>query len=195
MELILVRHSIAEGNTRHVFLGRTDTPLTEEGVALAKERSKQMPPVEQVYHSPMLRTTQTAALLWPGAPMQAIDGLREMDFGLFDGFTHEELMHNPVYVGWLAQSQWDGFPSGDTFAGMNRRVEEAVRFLLADGQARGVSRAGCVAHGGTIMAFAQLYSQIQLNLTDKLVKNCGGFRMDIRLENGAVVCSDLMALA
>ena len=194
MELIFVRHSIAKGNLRHMFLGRTDTPLTPEGVALARETSARMPAVERVYHSPMLRTTQTASLLWPGTPMEAVAGLREMDFGVFDGFTHEELLPTPVYTQWLAQTEWTGYPGGETFDGIRARMNEAFRYIVCDGQARGLARAGCVAHGGTFVTFMELYTERRINLTDKLVKNCGGYAVDLTLHNGAVKCLGIRPL-
>ena len=44
MEIILVRHSIAQGNPERRFLGVTDTPLLPEGIALAERRAAAMPP-------------------------------------------------------------------------------------------------------------------------------------------------------
>ena len=55
MEIILVRHSIAQGNPERRFLGVTDTPLLPEGIALAERRTAAMPPVEHVYVSPLRR--------------------------------------------------------------------------------------------------------------------------------------------
>ena len=68
MEIILVRHSIAQGNPERRFLGVTDTPLLPEGIALAERRAAAMPPVEHVYVSPLRRARETAALLWPCIP-------------------------------------------------------------------------------------------------------------------------------
>ena len=42
MEIILVRHSIAQGNPERRFLGVTDTPLLPEGIALAERRAAAM---------------------------------------------------------------------------------------------------------------------------------------------------------
>ena len=127
MEIILVRHSIAQGNPERRFLGVTDTPLLPEGIALAKRRAAVMPPVEHVYVSPLRRACETAALLWPCIPETIVPGLREMDFGAFENRTHAELVaaNDRAYLEWLAQERWDGYPGGETFSAMRMRVVAA----------------------------------------------------------------------
>ena len=60
MELLLLRHSITPGNLKKQYVGITDQPLAPEGEALAREKRKDMPPVEALWISPMLRCRQTA---------------------------------------------------------------------------------------------------------------------------------------
>lgn len=184
MELILLRHSIAVGNERHVFLGRTDTPLCARGVAFARARASAVPNVMRVYSSPLMRARQTAELIWPGVESEAVAGIREMDFGLFDGYTHAENMENPVYREWLAKGCWDGYPGGDTFEGTRERCAKAMEYIVLDAEKRGLSLIGCAAHGGSLMMIAELYSDIRTNFTDKLIKNCHGFRMSAHTEQG-----------
>ena len=72
MELILIRHGTTQGNLERRFIGLTDIPVLPEGEELAREVSKTLPPVDHVYHSPLIRCVQTARLLWPGVEMTAV---------------------------------------------------------------------------------------------------------------------------
>ncbi len=186
MELVVIRHATAVGNLKRVFLGRRDDPLAPCGEALACSRRNELPRVERVYHSPMLRARRTAALVWPDTLAMAVEGLREMDFGIFDGRTNEELEQDETYRAWLAQGEWEGYPGGETFADAKARVDAAFRFVVRDATERGLSRAGVVVHGGTLIAITDLYTHVCVNYTDKLVKNCEGFLMDAQYRRGKV---------
>lgn len=187
MEIVVIRHSIAEGNLRHVFLGRTDDPLALCGVELACKRRAELPRVERVYHSPMLRARCTARLVWPEAMKTEVAGLREMDFGLFDGRTNDELTEDPVYRAWLAQDEWEGYPGGESFEQAKKRCDDAFRFVARDATERGLSRISAVMHGGAVMSIMGLYTDVKLNYTDLLVKNCEGFLLETTYHKGKVV--------
>ena len=184
MEIIAVRHAIAEGNPQHVFLGRTDTPLTACGVELARKRQKELPRVALAYHSPMLRARETARLLWPEAEMHEVAGLREMDFGLFDGRAHGELMEDETYRAWLAQGAWEGYPGGETFAAAEARCEEAFQFIVRDAHGRGLSRVGAVMHGGSLMLVMKRHTKAKFDFTDFPIKNCEGFLLEADYREG-----------
>ena len=91
VEIVLIRHGKTEGNKEKRYIGRTDQPLSEEGIAGIKENLGRYPSVEKVYASPMKRTRQTAELIYPGQAPELVDGLREMDMGVFEGKNQAEL--------------------------------------------------------------------------------------------------------
>ena len=91
-ELLLIRHGAAAGNLEHRYLGRTDQPLCPEGAAQVlalKERLRErgMDTVDALFVSSLLRARQTAALLFPEQRSTVLPGLRETDFGVFEGKT------------------------------------------------------------------------------------------------------------
>ena len=119
MEVILVRHSVTQGNKEKRFVGRLDVPLAPEGETLARETAPLLPTVEHLYISPMLRCRRTAELLWPGVEHTVVDDLRETDFGPFEGKNHEELKNDPLYQ-WVSPpktvpagvpGRWGGLPT------------------------------------------------------------------------------------
>ena len=90
MQILLVRHGQTEGNKIHRFVGgRTDEPVTEEG--LADLAGRRYPAPEHVFTSPMRRCLQTARTIFPGQDPETVEGFRECDFGILEGKTHKEL--------------------------------------------------------------------------------------------------------
>lgn len=154
MEIVLVRHSITASNLERRFTGLSDIPIIEEGAALSREISPTLPKVDKVYVSPLLRCRQTAELLWPnGEEMVVVDDLREMDFGPFEGLTHEDLKDNPNYLQWLKDGDFtEGLGGGEPIAKVVTRMVAAVGKIIEDAKQNGYQRVGIMTHGGTIMA-------------------------------------------
>lgn len=156
MELILLRHGATEGNLRREYIGRTDEPLAEEGRRQARALNGRLPRPELLFVSPMRRCRETAALVWPGVEQIEVPGLRESDFGRFEGKTWAELKEDPEYRAWI-----DGradCPGGETRKEVSRRVllagEDCLRRVL---EAR-CGTAAMVAHGGTMMELLSRYA-------------------------------------
>ena len=178
MELILMRHATTQGNLERRFIGTLDIPILPQGEELAREVAPTLPAVDHLYHSPLLRCVQTAKLLWPQAPgFTAVPQLRETDFGPFEGKNHEELKDDPLYQKWLAGGEdMTDLPVGESTEEVVRRVEQGIRFVLADAKARGFGRVAVVAHGGTLMALmASFGAPKRENYYDWICQNCSGW--------------------
>ncbi|WP_417278674.1 histidine phosphatase family protein [Celeribacter sp.] len=82
----LIRHGETTANADEIIAGRTDVSLTERGREQARDLSKRMWPEHIVlYASPMSRARETCELAFPDLPYALHDGLRERDWGLFEG--------------------------------------------------------------------------------------------------------------
>ena len=92
-KLYLIRHGMTKGNLEGRFVGRTDLPLCEEGIAELKKLQEEYeyPDVQKVYSSPMARCVETADILYPNRLLQRVDNLREYDFGVFEGQLAKDL--------------------------------------------------------------------------------------------------------
>lgn len=154
MEILLARHGATAGNLLHRHLGVTDEPLCDAGRAALHPVD---PAVGAVYVSPLLRTRQTAEILFPNARLLEIPALREMNFGAFENQNYEELSDNPAYRAWV-----DGFceapcPGGESRAQFCRRTCAAFDALVSEALERKESQLVIVAHGGTIMAVGERF--------------------------------------
>ena len=177
VEIVLIRHGKTEGNKEKRYIGRTDQPLSEEGIAGIKENLGRYPSVEKVYASPMKRTRQTAELIYPGQAPELVDGLREMDMGVFEGKNHAELKNRPSYILWVATRGKISIPGGESMKDFGKRTMDAFTQVLGDMQAEGIKRSAVVAHGGTIMSIvSQLADDDYYNY---MVNNGAGFRLTL----------------
>ena len=177
VEIVLIRHGKTEGNKEKRYIGRTDQPLSEEGIAGIKENLGRYPSVEKVYASPMKRSRQTAELIYPGQASELVDGLREMDMGVFEGKNHAELKNRPSYILWVATRGKISIPGGESMKDFGKRTMDAFTQVLGDMQAEGIKRSAVVAHGGTIMS---IVSQLADDDYYKyMVNNGAGFRLTL----------------
>lgn len=115
MLIVLLRHGETAYNEQHRYQGASDMPLSERG--RAKLRAADDAP-DEVIVTPLCRTKQTAAILFPNAKQIVCDDLREMDFGDFEGRTYDEMKNDAAYGAWL--------DSGCEAACPNRRKQGGV---------------------------------------------------------------------
>ena len=176
--LSIYRHTPTRMNRAHRYQGMQDEPLDWEGeqVAYAIEPSRT---TRVVYVSPLSRSRQTARILFPSAQQVVVDGLAEMDFGDFDGFTYRELSDDPRYQEWVDSGCTSQCPNGESRAQFVGRIAAGIRTVLCDARERGVSEAVVVAHGGTAMAAYSAFTQSDRDYFDWHMDVCGGLRARI----------------
>ena len=82
MLIYLLRHGLTQDNQEKRYQGRRDVPLCPQGLAQLC-RADFAP--KTVMITSLQRTRQTAEVLFPDAELVVADGLKEMDFGVFEG--------------------------------------------------------------------------------------------------------------
>ncbi|MET3452387.1 MULTISPECIES: histidine phosphatase family protein [Curtobacterium] len=158
-ELVLVRHGETEWSKSGQHTGRTDIPLTDNGIEQAKRAGRYL--ADRTFalalSSPLQRARDTAALV--GVDPDLDEDLLEWDYGAYEGLTTPQikvLRHGPWDL-WT-----DGVPAGDTpgenAAEVRVRVErilDRARPVLADGQ-----DAIVVAHGHVLRALGAAWIRL-----------------------------------
>lgn len=179
MELILVRHGMTQGNLERRFIGVTDQPLTPEGEEQAVRRAEVIPAVEHVFVSPLRRCLRTAEILWPQTEYTVLPGLRETDFGRFEGKCHADLADDPDYLAWLRSGGTKDLFGTETQEQCIRRAEQALRSILAVCTEKRYTRVGVATHGGTIMNLLWKFGRPEREYYDWMVPNCGGWIVSV----------------
>ena len=157
IDIFFIRHGATEGNLRRRYIGRTDEPLCEAGIAQVKALQKRGLSVNRLFVSPMLRTRQTADILFPKMHYTVVDGLAETDFGRFEGKSADKLSDDPAYQAWVDAMCLTPIPEGESVTDFKTRCCEAFAETIKnvpDG-----SRVGFVVHGGVIMAIMEPYAR------------------------------------
>ena len=175
MKVWLLRHGATVYNDEHRYQGRLDAPLSPQGLS-ALRRADLDPGV--VYISPMLRARQTAAVLFPEAELVEIPDLREMDFGVFEGRSYQELADDPAYRAWVKGGCIDQTPRGESRAAFSDRVCEVFAALVDAALDVGESQLVILAHGGTQMAALERYALPRRDYFQWLGPPGGGFILD-----------------
>lgn len=177
MKLYLIRHSKTFGNTLGRYIGTTDEPLCEEGIALLT--GKIYPSVESVYASPLKRCTETAGIIYPRIPVKIIEDLAECDFGDFENKNYQELNGNPDYQKWVDSNGTIPFPNGESQQEFRDRCVRGFTKVVDDMLRKGTKEAAMIAHGGTIMAALDRFSVPHEDFYHWQVKNATGFEIEI----------------
>ncbi|MBF0291727.1 MAG: histidine phosphatase family protein [Nitrospinae bacterium] len=155
-ELIyLVRHGMTQANAEKRFIGSSNPPLNETGLAQARALSEvflKLAP-EKVYCSPLLRVTQTAMNAMPDIEeLSILEDLREVDFGEWENLTQEEIIERaPERFAVMRGNHADfTFPGGEALRDFIARVERVADILKLDSS----KSVAVFTHGGVIRYLA-----------------------------------------
>ncbi len=157
MRLYFVRHGESEANVLGIFSNRNAPhALTARGMdqarALAERLRAQNVRFSAVYSSPLLRATQTAAIVAEALdqPYATEPALREYDMGVLEGRSDAESWsrYYRLQEAWLAGQDWDmAVEQGESFEDMRRRFVpfvDRLRHTPLEAEAAIL----CVGHGG-----------------------------------------------
>lgn len=170
MEILLCRHGATAGNLLHRHLGVTDEPLCPQGRAALRVVDEA---ADLVYVTPLLRTRETAAILFPNARQEIVPGLAEMNFGDFENKNYLELSDHPRYRAWVDGWCEGPCPGGESRREFCQRTCAAFTRLVDQALEQGDERLRIVAHGGTIMAVGEGFALPKRAYFDWKVPNGG----------------------
>ncbi len=175
-KLHLIRHGMTEGNLKGQYIGRTELPVTPEGITMLTNLKNDIeyPFVDRVYSSPMLRCRQTANMLYPEREITLIDNLIEYDFGDFEGKTANELEHSKEYKDWTS-GKVNGTPNGEDNTEFTKRICLGINEIVRDMMNNDYSDAAVIMHGGTIMTFLAACALPRHSLVEWATDNGRGY--------------------
>lgn len=130
--IYLLRHTEIDRSAPRRFLGQSDIPLNDNGIAQATRLGRQLRHLSfrHIFSSPLGRAMQTAALV-SAAPMAAISpvaALREIDLGAWEGLSVAEVQQR--FPGAYEERGQDLAhfrpPGGESFADVAARALPAL---------------------------------------------------------------------
>jgi len=175
MRIYLLRHGETAYNARKKYLGNTDLPLSEKG---REELVRADFAPEAVYVSPLRRTAETAAILFPGVRQIVVPDLREMDFGIFEGKSYLDMERLPAYREWVDGGCLGQIPEGESMAAFSARTCAAFEALVNHAFEEEEGPLAIVAHGGTQMAVLERFALPHKDYFSWRGPLGGGFALD-----------------
>lgn len=154
-----IRHGEISETQNGAYIGVTDVSLSEKGRQELKEldRNYRYPYAPVLFSSPLKRCIETCEIIYPGKEPIIVEELSEMNFGLWEGKTAEDLKNHPDFNKWLSGDTSVKPPEGESSADFTRRIclmfQKIVEGLISTGHTEAV----IVTHGGVIMTLMAVY--------------------------------------
>ena len=157
-QILFIRHGETDWNRIKRIQGHIDIPLAESGVAQAQQLGVRVAQevqsgarLDAIWSSDLLRAQQTAQPIAEalGLPMQLTEGLRERNYGAFQGHDSDEIAERfpDEYAHWQTRDPGFAPPEGESQREFYHRVLHALEPILAMHPG---GRIACVAHGGVL---------------------------------------------
>lgn len=173
MTIYLIRHGKTEANEKHLYCGSTDLPLSAKGREELKNLTYDIPDA-RFLTSGMKRTEQTLEVLFGDVEHSVDLRFREVDFGIFEMRSYEEVKEDSAYQAWLTGDNEANIPPfGESGKQMCQRVWDAFLDVQSGEQDTVI-----ITHGGVIAAImARLFPQEKKNRYQWQPKNGCGYQI------------------
>lgn len=156
MKIYVARHGQTQWNVDNITCGRSDIPLTEEGLAQAQllaEKAAEYD-LDLIIASPMLRARQTAQAVADkcGIPVILEERLMEQDYGIYDGKSRFDpgFLENKRHFAWK-------YPGGESMLQLAHRIYSALDDICRDYADK---RVLLVCHGGVMRAIRTYFEDM-----------------------------------
>lgn len=179
MSVLLARHGETDWNTAKRIQGTTDIPLNDNGLkqaqllyqSLAGEKVN----VSRIYCSRQKRALKTAETVgaYYKVPVQVIHGLEEMNFGIFEGHTWEEIaaLYPDELDQWQSDKRYHRVPDGESCQDLLERL--FLAFEQIAGETEAATSAGddilIITHGMVILSLLTLQDDLDFDISYKMI--------------------------
>ena len=130
--ILLLRHGSTEANERFLYCGRSDISLTDKGKNYLQSRAlsyqkklnsdeKENSVNVKYFTSGMKRTDETLEILFDTRSYERLTDFKEMDFGIYEMKSYDELKDRPDYREWI---------SGDFYSNIPGYYSHTIHFII-----------------------------------------------------------------
>lgn len=154
LEIIFVRHGESITNKNKVFCGWTNSKLTNEGILQAERVSDKLKneKLNMIISSDLDRCYKTAYIINKEHGIDIIkeSGLRELNFGKWEGLSYNEICSKYPVESKLWQNDYINFapPEGESLKEMYNRVNSVYKSIKENKKGKIL----IVSHSGVIRA-------------------------------------------
>ena len=168
MEIYFARHGQTDWNIQRKVQGTTDIPLNEYGIRQAKELCNNLEErnisFEKIYTSYQARALKTAQIIDEHfhTGYEIVQGLEEMNLGLFEGHTWDEIlaMYAEEHKLWMSNKRYNKTPNGESYQMVMERLFKAMDHILGQHDTSSDKNILIVSHGAVIMTLLAMHRDI-----------------------------------
>lgn len=150
-KILLIRHGETDWNLEGRYQGHADIDLNSTGRRQAKKLSVRLreEEIDAVYSSDRMRAANTAKIVFKKHKARPESGFREINFGVFEGLTHNEILEKypKVYSRWVRNLLGIRIPQGENPSVFKKRVLNTFKRIVSSNKGKAVA---IVAHGGPV---------------------------------------------
>ncbi len=188
----LIRHGETEWNSKGIYQGLTDIPLSEEGekqaLCLGKRFENPSIKLDAVYSSPLQRAIKTAESMAnaKGLSVVAYEHFKEINFGEWEGHNVKQLTekYGKRYTDFYERPFSNTFPGEGSFEIVKERSVEGFYQLLEKHKGQSVA---IVSHGGVLRVLIMALMDMDETFYKKMwLSNTSITTIDVS-ENGKMV--------
>ncbi len=142
--LYIIRHGETDWNLQGKVQGKQDSQLTKLGLKQAELLANRLmgENIEVIYSSGLQRAISTASIIADklNLPYFCNDALNEINFGLWEGLTNEEILKEyPAELRtWRNSPHKSTIPGGEKLALAQKRAVDFVRTLVSDSTGKNI---------------------------------------------------------
>ncbi|BBF42449.1 phosphoglycerate mutase family [Lachnospiraceae bacterium KM106-2] len=142
MKLYFVRHGETDWNVQLRIQGSTDTCLNENGIRQANELGQKLKDenlkVSKIYSSKQKRAFVTAETVgsYLDLPVEPLEGLEEMNLGLWEGISWVEVEKNypKEFKLFYENRRYTKTPKGESYQDVLERLFVALKAIIEQGE-------------------------------------------------------------
>ena len=158
--LALIRHGKTEANEKHLYCGKSNIPLSENGIKELNDikNSIKYPEYNKFFSSGAKRANETLEILYSKKVYDEINEFWEYDFGDFEMKSYDMLKENKEYINWITDKDGQvSCPNGESKIQYRERIKEAFNKFIEKCYKEGIGTVVLVCHGGTIGTILEIF--------------------------------------
>ncbi len=149
IKIIFFRHGETISNVEGKCAGRTDIPVSEEGLAKLKEikNGYNIPDVQLVFSSPAKRAVTTANMYYPDKAPILLEQLWEVDYGSVDNEPIDVLCKAVGKDKYFTKGPSVIYPGGESYLEASFRIRAGITRIISTCISENANSAAIFLHG------------------------------------------------
>ncbi len=191
MKIYFARHGETDWNIARRIQGTTDIPLNQTGLEqakrLARNLSENKANLYKVYSSKQARAYETAKIVgdYFDVPVEKIDGLEEMNLGVWEGHTWKEVeeQYPEELQNWLNNRRYGRTPNGESYQDVLERLFHALDSILEESIHENEEEKDILilTHGAVLLTLLALEENVAFEVMTSVIEieNAKAIELDI----------------